>query len=157
MINVEVIGDHIRALPSGSGPRHDCGIWSVTKTWCCSGWFTVSPGDCVGEVEDHRRDGPGVFDVHPVAALVDDFHFGLGKARADGSDELLVDERVGAAADDEYGAAECAGGGSVAHPAVSDVCVVGGDLRPYGRADASAAVEPFISQAGRPITAQAAV
>src|SRR5258707_10180707 len=150
MINVEVIGDHIRALPSGSGPRHDCGIWSVTKTWCCSGWFTVSPGDCVGEVEDHRRDGPGVFDVHPVAALVDDFHFGSGKARADGSDELLVDERVGAAADDEYGAAECAGGGRVPHPVVPDGGVVGGDLGPDRRADLGGPVELFLAEAGPP-------
>ena len=44
MISVEVIGDHIRVLPSGSGPRPDCGICSVTKSLCSSGLrpFTVS-------------------------------------------------------------------------------------------------------------------
>jgi hypothetical protein len=30
-----VIGDRILWLPSGSGPRPDCGIWPVTNiVWC---------------------------------------------------------------------------------------------------------------------------
>jgi hypothetical protein len=32
MMRVDEIGDHIRRLPSGSGPRPDCGIGLVTKT-----------------------------------------------------------------------------------------------------------------------------
>jgi hypothetical protein len=43
MMRVDVMGDHIRVLPSGSGSRPDCGIWLVTNTSCCSDEVTSSP------------------------------------------------------------------------------------------------------------------
>ena len=63
-----------------------------------------------------------------MTALIDDFHVGIDEARADGIDELLGDETIGAAADDEYWAAECARRGGVGHPVVPYVDVVGGDI-----------------------------
>src|SRR5271156_4718929 len=42
VISVEVIGDHIRVLPSGSGPRPDCGSWPVTNVlWCSAGLICI--------------------------------------------------------------------------------------------------------------------
>jgi hypothetical protein len=40
-MSVDVIGDHIRVLPSGSGPRPDCAICAVTNNLCCSDGFTL--------------------------------------------------------------------------------------------------------------------
>src|SRR6478609_7937115 len=85
VISVEVIGDHIRVLPSGSRPRPDCGICVVTKS-SCSSRLMVSPHDRVGEVENRRRDRTGVLDVYPMTALVDDVHVGFDEALADGID-----------------------------------------------------------------------
>ena len=87
--------------------------------------------------------------VHPVAALVDDFEFGLAKPRADGIDELLGDEGIGAAADDHRRAAECARRRRVAQPVVPDVYLVGGDVAGDGAADIGQPVELFVAEVRR--------
>jgi hypothetical protein len=42
-MSVDVMGHHIRVLPSGIGSRPDCGIWLVTNTSCCRDEVTASP------------------------------------------------------------------------------------------------------------------
>src|SRR6185437_1114935 len=90
-----------------------------------------------------------MLDVHTVAALVDDFEFGLDEALADGIDELLGHETVRAAANDHYRAAECARRGCVAQPVVPDVDVVGGYVAGDGGTDVSQPVELFVAEVRR--------
>ena len=85
------------------------------------------------------------------------FTSGSSEARADGVDELLGHETVGAAADDEHRAVECARGGRVAHPVVPDVDVVGGDVGCDGGADVGEPVELLFAEVGRQFGAQAAL
>ena len=92
-----------------------------------------------------------------MTALVDDFHFGLDEARADGIDELLGDETVSAAADDENRAAECTRGGCVAHSVVPDVDVAGGDVGGDRRADVGEPVELFFAEVRREFGCAAAL
>ena len=136
MISVEVIGDHIRVLPSGSGPRPDCGICFVTKALYSqrlAHGVTSATASAKSRIIVATVPGYSTCTQWPPLSMT--FTFGLDEARADGIDELLGHEAVGAAADDQYRAAECARGGGVAQPVVPDVDVVGGDVGCDGGAD----------------------
>ena len=115
------------------------------------------PRDRIGEVEDHRRDGPGVLEVHPMAAPFNDFDVGFDKARTDRADELFGHERVRAAADDQYRAAECTRCARVAHTVVPNFDVVGDNIGCHRRADVGEPVELFFAEVGRQLRAQTAL
>jgi len=87
--------------------------------------------------------------VYPMTAPIDDIHVGFDEARPNRVDELLGDETVGAAADDEYRAVECACGRGIAQPVVPYVDVVGGDIGCDRGADVGEPVELFLAEVGR--------
>src|SRR5271154_5728324 len=59
VMRVEVIGDHIRVLPSGSGPRPAWGICSVTNVACCRLMVSPSAGLLSGSDSARSLDGFG--------------------------------------------------------------------------------------------------